>query len=228
MRLKIRTTTESPTEGITKVNISVLGTGRVGGTLGRRWAQRGHQIRFASRDPGSEKVVKLLSQCGPNAQACGWKDAATGCDVVVYAAPWPVAQTILSAIGPLNGKVLIDSTNPLTADFCSLDLGHTTSAGEQIAEWCPGAHVVKAFNNVSSAIMANPVFGDSKATMFYCGDSQQAKATVRDLAAELDFDAVDAGPLKIARYLEPFAMLYIQLAVKEGWGSHCAFKLMKR
>ena len=97
-----------------------------------------------------------------------------------------------------------------------------------MAEWAPGAHVVKAFNNVSSAIMANPVFGDMRATMFYCGDDKPSKGVVRDLAAELDFEPVDAGPLKIARYLEPFAMLYIQLAVTEGWGSNCAFKLLHR
>jgi 8-hydroxy-5-deazaflavin:NADPH oxidoreductase len=210
------------------VKISVLGTGRVGGTLGRRWAQRGHTVRFGSRDPRAEKVVKLLDQCGPNAQACSWSEAVADCEVVVYAAPWPAAQQILQSVGPLAGRILIDCTNPLTADFTGLDLGHSTSAGERIAEWVPGAHVIKAFNNVSSAIMANPVFGEMRATMFYCGDDRQAKSIVRDLAAELDFDAVDAGPLTIARYLEPFAMLYITLAVKEGWGSHCAFRLLHR
>ena len=87
---------------------------------------------------------------------------------------------------------------------------------------------MKAFNNVSSAVMANLVFGDQRANMFLCGDDAAAKATVKELAVELDFDPVDAGPLKIARYLEPFAMRSIQLAVKEGWGSHCAFKMMKR
>jgi 8-hydroxy-5-deazaflavin:NADPH oxidoreductase len=210
------------------VKICVLGTGRVGGTLGLRWAQGGHEVSFGSRDPKADKVTSLLAKCGRNGCAVGWSEAAAGSDVIVYAAPWPAAKSVLDAIGPLTGKVLIDCTNPLTADFTGLDLGHSTSAGERIAEWSPGARVVKAFNNVSSAIMANPVFGDHRATMFYCGDDQEAKATVRGLAAELGFDPVDAGPLKIARYLEPFAMLYIQLAVKEGWGSHCAFKLLHR
>lgn len=149
-------------------------------------------------------------------------------EVVVYAAPWLVAQSLLAEVGSLAGKILVDCTNPLTIDFTGLDLGYTTSAAERITGWAPDAKVVKAFNNVSSAIMANPLFGDQRATMFYCGDDKEAKATVRQLASELDFDPVDAGPLTIARYLEPFAMLYIQLAVKEGWGSQCAFKIMKR
>jgi NADPH-dependent F420 reductase len=210
------------------VKIAVLGTGRVGGTLGRRWAQGGHQVRFGSRQPQSEKVLKLLSEAGPNAQAMTARDAVADSDVIVYAAPWPVARALLSEVGSLADKIVIDCTNPLTADFTGLDLGHTTSAAERIAEWFPGVRIVKAFNNVSSAIMSNPVFGEQRATMFYCGDDKGAKSIARQLAEELDFDAVDAGPLKIARYLEPFAMLYIQLAVKEGWGSHCAFKIMKR
>ncbi len=210
------------------VKIAVLGTGRVGGTLGRRWAQRGHQVVFGSRDPHAEKVVKLLAQSGANATATTLHEAAAESDIVVYAAPWPVARSILGQVGSLAFKIFIDCTNPLTADFTGLDLGHSTSAAERFAEWAPGARVVKSFNNVSAAIMANPIFGDQRATMFYCGDDADAKSVVRDLAAELDFDPVDAGPLKIARYLEPFAMLYIQLAVKEGWGSNCAFRIMKR
>ncbi len=183
---------------------------------------------FGSRNPHAERVSKLLAESGANAQATTLPEMAADSDVVVYAAPWSAANAILGAVGSLSGKILIDCTNPLTADFTGLDLGHSTSAAERIAEWAAGARVVKAFNNVSSAIMANPIFGDLRATMFYCGDDQEAKSIVRSLAAELDFDPVDAGPLKIARYLEPFAMLYIQLAVKEGWGSHFAFRIMKR
>lgn len=210
------------------VKIAVLGTGRVGGTLGRRWAQCGHHVVFGSRQPQSEKVLQLLSEAGPNATALPYSNAVQDSEVVVYAAPWPCVQQLLAEVGSLSNRVLVDCTNPLTADFTGLDVGHNTSAAEKIASWAPGARVVKAFNNVSSAIMSNPQFGDQRATMFYCGDDKAAKLLVKQLAEDLEFDPVDAGPLKIARYLEPFAMLYIQLAVKEGWGSHCAFKIMKR
>jgi NADPH-dependent F420 reductase len=210
------------------LNVAVLGTGRVGGTLGLRWAQKGHRVTFGTRNTASERVEQLIAQSNGKITATTYPLAAAAADVVVYAAPWPQAELLIPSLGSLDGKVLVDCTNPLNTEFTGLALGHTTSAAETIAGWSPGARVVKAFNNVSSAIMANPIFGEMRATMFYCGDDKPAKEMVRYLAAELDFDPVDAGPLRIARYLEPFAMLYIQLAIKEGWGSHCAFKIMKR
>ena len=210
------------------MKIAVLGTGRVGGTLGCRWAQAGRQVVFGSRTPVSDKLKNLINNSCGNAQAADYQQAAQQSDIIIYAAPWPVAETLIASLGSLDGKILVDCTNPLNSDFSGLDVGYTTSAAEKIAGWAAGARIVKAFNNVSAAIMANPIFGDQRATMFYCGDDPAAKSVVRQLAEELSFDPVDAGPLRIARYLEPFAMLYIQLAVKEGWGSHCAFKIMKR
>src|SRR5687768_15381659 len=127
------------------LQIAVLGTGRVGGTLGRRWAQQGHQVLFGSREPASERVLKLLSE-SPNARALPSRDAVTESDLVVYAGPWAFARAILAELGPMPDKILVDCTNPLTADFTGLDVGHTTSAAERIAEWVPGARVVKAFN----------------------------------------------------------------------------------
>ncbi|MGE0757063.1 MAG: NADPH-dependent F420 reductase [Pirellulaceae bacterium] len=210
------------------LNIAVLGTGRVGSVLGRRWAEKGYRVVFGSRQPESERVVRLTDGWADRIRVLSNPAAAAEADVVVYAVPWSGSQALIESLGPLTGKILVDCTNPLNATFSGLDLGYTTSAAEQIAAWAKGARVVKAFNNISAAIMANPVFGSDRATMFYCGDDKEAKATVRDLAAALDLDPVDAGPLTIARYLEPFAMLYIQLAVKEGWGSHCAFRIMRR
>ncbi len=210
------------------MKIAIMGTGRVGGTLGRRWAQGGHQIIFGSRGPDADKVQALLSEAGSNASAAGLAEAAAAADTIVLATPWFCAHPVIESLGDIAGKILVDCTNPLNSDFSGLDLGHTTSAAEHIAEWAAGARVVKAFNNVSSVAMADPVFNGQKATMFYCGDDADAKAVVGQLAGELGFDAVDAGPLTIARYLEPLAMLYIQLAVSEGWGSNYAFKVMKR
>ena len=113
-------------------------------------------------------------------------------------------------------------------DFSGIELGHTTSAAEEIAGWAPTARVVKAFNSASTKVMADPVFGDHRASMFYCGDDPPAKAMVRELVTGLGFDPIDAGPLTSARYLEPLAMLYIHLAFKQGWGSNCAFEVLKR
>jgi predicted dinucleotide-binding enzyme len=200
----------------------------VGGALGAGWASKGHHVIFGSRNPQSERVRRKIDAAGPNVRAAPPDEAVHAAQVVVLATPWQAAQEALAAAGDLSGKVLIDCINPLTEDFRHLDIGHTTSAAEQIAHWAPGAKVVKAFNTVSAGAMADPWFGDENATMFYCGDDEGAKTIVGALAKDLGFDVYDAGPLSVARYLEPFAMLYIKLAMKEGWGGDCAFKVLRR
>ncbi len=111
----------------------------------------------------------------------------------------------------------------------SLVLGHTTSAGEEIAKWALGAKVVKAFNTVLAPVIhSSPQFGNQTATVFYCGDDAAAKAIVAGLAKESDFDPVDAGPLKNARYLEALTELLVQLAYGLGMGTDIAIKLLRR
>ncbi|HTA70873.1 MAG TPA: hypothetical protein VK776_21460, partial [Bryobacteraceae bacterium] len=125
-------------------------------------------------------------------------------------------------------KVLIDAVNPLLPDLSGLVLGTTTSAAEQVASWARGAKVVKAFNTVGSNIMENPVFGQDKPVLFFCGDDASAKGKVKQLADEVGFEGVDAGPLTQARLLEPLALLWISLAFKAGLGREIAFKLLRR
>jgi NADPH-dependent F420 reductase len=210
------------------VKIAVLGTGRVGGTLGERWARAGHEVAFGSRDPVAEKCQQLLTRAGKSARITSPAEAVKGAEVVVLAAPWTTAKALLQSIGDLSGKVIVDCINPLNKTFNGLELGHTTSAAEEIASWVPAARVVKAFNTVSSAAMADPKFGDDRAMMFYCSDHADAKALVRRLSDDLGLDSLDAGPLRIARYLEPFAMLSIHLAIQEGWGGNFGVKILRR
>jgi NADPH-dependent F420 reductase len=210
------------------MRIAVLGTGNVGGTLGKRWAAAGHEVVFGSREPRSEKVQFLLADAGENASAASPAEAVLQANVVLLAAPWSSMQSSLAALGDLSGKILIDCINPLNETFSGLTHGHSVSAAELVASWAPTARVVKAFNTVSSRVMANPDFGGQPATLFLCGDDADAKRIVSELAACLGFEPVDAGPLVSARYLEPLAMLYIHMAVREGWGSNTAFKIMKR
>jgi predicted dinucleotide-binding enzyme len=192
------------------------------------WAKAGRRVVFGSRDPEHERVQELL--CRINPQMCAELPHVSVADaeVIVVAVPWPEARTVLESLGELRGKILIDCTNPLKPDLSGLATDGQDSAAEQIARWCPEARVVKAFNTASVKVMANPNFGGQPATMFYCGDDAEAKKVVRELIAEVGFEPVDSGPLTSARYLESLAMLYIHLAVKQGWGSNCAFKIMKR
>jgi NADPH-dependent F420 reductase len=210
------------------MKVAILGTGAVGSALGQRLAAKGHDVVFGSRAPQSGRVQELLTRCGASARAGSPREAVTDAEVVVLALPWQAVPAVLAGVGPLDGRVLIDCTNPLRADLSGIEIGHVSSAAEQIAEWAPQAKVVKAFNTASVKAMLDPVFGGSKATMFYCGDDSQAKEIVGQLIADVGFEPVDAGPLSVSRYLEPLAMLYIHLAIRQGWGSNCAFKIMKR
>jgi 8-hydroxy-5-deazaflavin:NADPH oxidoreductase len=156
------------------------------------------------------------------------QQAAAAGQVILLAIPWDVTAEVLDSLDSLDGKILIDCINPLTSDLKGLQLGFTTSAAEQIANWVPEAKVVKAFNTVSDAAMADPWFQEQPATMFYCGDDEAAKAVVRQLTEDLDLEPVDAGPLVNARQLEPLAALYVYLAIFGGWGGDCAFRIVKR
>jgi 8-hydroxy-5-deazaflavin:NADPH oxidoreductase len=211
------------------VKIAVLGTGSVGTTLGTRWAQCGHEVHFGSRTPSDSDTLARLQKAGGSSIRLGsWQEAVVGSDAVLLAIPWRATENVLKTLGDtLDGHVLIDCVNPLNATFSGLELGYSTSASEKIADLVPRARVVKAFNSVSAATMANPIYADQPATLFYCGDDDEAKQTVAQLAQDLQFQAVDAGALSHARYLEPLAMLYIYLAAT-GWGSQCAFRVVRR
>ncbi|EEF62268.1 NADPH-dependent F420 reductase [Pedosphaera parvula] len=214
------------------MNIAMIGAGNVGGTLGSRWAKNGHKVTFGVRNLGDAKVQKAVGAGGANAKAASIADAVKGSEVVVLTVPWEGTQAAIQSAGNLNGKILIDCTNPVIMGAEGLQkglvLGHTTSAGEQVADWAKGAKVVKAFNTTGAGNMANPNYGSQKATMFICGDDASAKATVKQLSDELGFDTIDAGPLTAARLLEPTAMLWMHLAFACGMGMNFAFKVLKR
>jgi predicted dinucleotide-binding enzyme len=207
--------------------IGIIGSGNVGGALGTRWAKKGHAVIFGSRDPGGADMQKLITAVGKNARAATLAEAATS-DVLLLAMPWPATKDVVAGLGDLSGKILIDATNPLLPDLSGMVLGTTTSGAEQVAGWARGAKVVKAFNTVGANIMENESFAGDRPVMFYCGEDAAAKKTVHQLVEEIGFDAQDAGPLKQARVLEPFALMWISLAYQQGWGREYAFKVLRR
>jgi predicted dinucleotide-binding enzyme len=208
--------------------IAILGTGSVGRALGARLAQVGHPIHYGSRNPNSDRLTQWIANYPSLMSVSDPAQAARACSVVILAVPFGGIEAMIKQTGSWAGKTLIDCSNPLNASFDGLELGFNDSAAEQIARWATGAHVVKAFNTASVATMMNPVYNGHRATMFYCGDNAESKLIVRRLIDELHMDPVDSGPLKNARYLEPMAMLYIHLAIREGWGAHCALKMLQR
>jgi predicted dinucleotide-binding enzyme len=209
------------------MRIGILGAGKVGGALGSAWARHGHEVFFGVRNPDSPEIHALLQRSGPRARAESVADAVRSAEAVVNALPWPATREVLEKLN-LNGKILLDCTNPLKPDLSGLEVGTTTSGGEQVATWAKGAKVVKIFNTTGYANMVNPAYGGEPLPMFYCGDDAEAKQAAAGLARDIGFDTIDAGPLSNARLLEPHALLWIWLAIKGGVGRDFAFTLVKR
>ena len=116
------------------MKISILGAGNVGGTLGRSWARKGHDVFFGVPRPGEAGTQELLTTIGSRARVGTVAEAAAAGDVIVLATPWPATRDAIQAAGNIAGKVVVDCTNPLKPDFTGLALGYTTSGAEQVAE----------------------------------------------------------------------------------------------
>ncbi len=198
----------------------------MGSTLGKRWAELGHDITFAIRNPNSPKVKQLLEEHPDEFKIIILSDEIRNNDVIVLATPWDTVPKVIESCGDLSDKILIDCTNPLIG--LSLDTGRGISGGEQVAALAFGSKVVKAFNMTGSKNMADPKFGDGKAAMIICGNDEKANNIVKGLSDELGFDTIIAGPLENASLLEHLAMLWINLAYVQGMGPDIAFALIKK
>lgn len=207
------------------MNIAIIGAGSVGATLGRRWHGTGHTILYGVREPGAARYEVLTG----HAAVLGNSDAASAAEIVVLATPWPATEAAISELGSaIDGKILIDCTNPLKADLSGLTHGYDDSGGEQVARWAPSARVVKALNTAGSNNMADPEIDGIRTAMFVAGDDAGARATVKDLTDELGFDTIDVGELASARMLEPLAMLWISMAFRFGMGREFGLAILRR
>jgi hypothetical protein len=203
------------------MKITVMGSGNMGSAFAKQLSRAGHNVRITGRD--ISKAQALADQfenvsAYPAAQALG------DSDVVVVATAYSDAVAALQSLGDLTGKIVIDITNPLSADCMSLTIGHVTSASEEIAKAVPQAHVVKAFNTLFAQLLADgPAFADNQTgSVFVAGDNDRAKQTAISLAQSMGWNTVDAGGLINARYLEPLAGLNIYLGYGAGLGTSIA------
>jgi 8-hydroxy-5-deazaflavin:NADPH oxidoreductase len=209
------------------MKVTVIGAGNMGAAFVKQLTRAGHQVSVTARSPEKAQAV-AAANAGTTAVAAA--NAAATADVVVLATGYGDAVDALQSVGNLSGKVVIDITNPLTADYMGLTLGHSTSASEEIAKALPGAEVVKAFNTVFAQVLSDGAdFGNGqKVSVFVASDSERAKQTAKALAQSMGFATVDAGGLKNARYLEPLAGLNIYLGYGAGLGTSIAPTWIKR
>ncbi len=184
----------------------------------KQLTKAGHLVQIVGRNTGKSEA--LAKQFGAKAAAPA---EAAKADVLILATAYGDAVDALGALGNLAGKLVIDITNPLTADYMELTIGHSTSAAEEIAKAFPGIRLVKAFNTIFAQVLASgPELAGSTVPVFIASDDMAAKETVSTLVHSLGFGAIDAGGLKNARYLEPVGGLNIYFGYGAGLGTSIA------
>ena len=186
-------------KGDTHMNITILGTGNMAKGLASVFSAAGYDVILGSRDAARAKeTAKAL---GARVKGDGLMAAANKSDVVVLAVPFDAAAETLAAAGGLAGKVLIDISNPLTADYMGLTVGHSTSAAEEIQKLAPKAKVVKAFNTVFASILkAGGKVGKTPVTVFIAGDDEVANKTVETIGTKSGFAVLQSGGLRSCRW----------------------------
>lgn len=198
----------------------------MGAKLGTLFARAGHDVVF-SYSRNRSKLDTLARKAGKTARAGSPREAAQDADVVLLAVHWNRVDDVLSKTGDLSGKVIVSCSLPMNDDDTGLVVAHTSSGAEELAKKARGARVISAFGTVPSEVLF-AVFeerdGDARPSLVYCGDDDDAKEAAAQLIRDVGFDPVDAGPLEVARYLEPFTMLIARLAYEGNDGPALAYR----
>ena len=207
--------------------VAIIGTGNVGSALGASLSRVGHEVVYGVRELESE-AARAAAQSVPGARVVKVSEAAADSEVVILAIPWDSVAEVAGQLGQLDGRIVVDATNPLKSDLTDLAVSRGTSAGEQVAGLLPSARVVKAFNTTGAGNLADSRYPAGPLVMLVCGEDADAKETVCELAEDIGFASLDAGGIEMSRHLEAFAMLWIRLAYSEGQGPDFAFRLVRR
>lgn len=180
------------------VDIGLIGAGRMGTALARLFLGAGHRVRLAN-SRGPESLAALVAELGPGASA-GWaRDVVASSAVVVLATRWTQTADAVASLGPWEGRVVIDTTNPRFGPGPNdvLDTGELTSS-EVVAGWVPGARLVKAFNHqpITSLTEELGPSPSERNALFLAGDDAAAKATVAGLMRDIGAEPFDTGSLR--------------------------------
>ena len=208
------------------MRVGILGSGLMGGKLGTLFARAGHEVVF-SYARSEQKLKKLAREAKGRARPGTPRDAAQGADAVLLAVHWSRIDDVLRQTGDLTGKVVVSCTLPMNEDNTELVLAHTSSGAEALAKRVPKARVVSAFTTVPSEVLFSVFAARRKTTrpsLVYYGDDSSGKRRAARLIRDVGFDPVDAGPLRTARYTEPFSLLVARLAYQGNGGPELAYR----
>jgi predicted dinucleotide-binding enzyme len=208
------------------MRIGILGSGLMGGKLGTILARAGHDVTF-SYARSEQKLNRLAREAGNSARASTPAGAARHADALVLAVHWLRVDDVLKQAGDVSGKVIVSCSLPMNADDTDLVIAHSSSGAEALAKKVPRANVVSAFGTVPSEVLFE-LFErrrrKNRPNLVYCGDHKGAKKIAEQLIRDVGFDPIDAGPLRVARYLEPFTLLVAQLAYEGKRGPRMAYQ----
>jgi predicted dinucleotide-binding enzyme len=196
------------------MRVGILGSGLMGGKLGTLFARAGHEVVFSYAR--NEQKLKMLARDAKGKARVGTpREAAQEADAVLLAVHWSRIEDVLNQAGDLSNKLIVTCSLPMNDDNSELVVAQTSSGAEELAKMMPNARVVSAFNTVPSEVLFSVFEARRNAagpSLVYCGDDSSSKSIAAELIRDVGFDPVDAGPLRIARYTEPFALLVAQLA----------------
>lgn len=211
--------------------IGIIGSGTVGQALGKGFVKAGYEVMIGTRDPG--KLKDWQKEAGPDSQVGSVAQAAKFGAMLVFCPKWEGAEQAINMAGKehFNGKIVIDTTNPLvmkeTGKPPTLGMGFPNSAGKTLQGWLPKAHVVKCFNIVTAAYMANPTMSEGSPDMFLAGNNADAKKEVSAIAQHWGWATHDLGDIDQSYLLESLAMIWIRWGFLNNHWTH-AFKLLKK
>jgi predicted dinucleotide-binding enzyme len=196
---------------------AIIGLGNMGKGIATRLAGKTDLV-LASRDTAA---VTAFAAGLANVRTASVEQAIAAADVVIIALPYDAALE-LAASPALNGKIVVDISNPVKADFSGLSIGHTTSAAEEIQQAAKGAKIVKAFNTIFAGVFGAPTAATAAVPVFLAGNDEAAVDAVADLVAKAGFASEKTGTLDAARLLEPLGMLNIRFGYGLGRGTAIA------
>ena len=185
------------------MTIGIIGSGAIGTAIARTLARAGIEATI-SNSRGPDSLTELIRELGPSIKA-GTREEAARADIVFVAVNWTRLPAALAGLPDWNGRIVIDANNPIEAPlFKPVDLKGRLST-EVVADFLPGARVVKAFNHLRAEILAgDPRADGGRRVLFYSGDDNSAKAEVAALIDRIGFVGIDLGSLAVGGKLAQF------------------------
>ena len=201
------------------MNIAILGSGNIGGTLGKKWAAAGHSISFGARQPTAAKYQLLLAGVGGIGRVVTIAEALAASEAVLLAIPGAAVAGLLAEHGPaLNGKIILDATNRVgQAEINSL---------AAIAAAAPEASLYRAFSTLGWENFETPRIGGEQVDLFFCGDDGAARAAVETLITDIGLRPVYVGGREQVGVIDGLTRLWFALVFGQQRGRRLAFKML--